>query len=177
MVLYPHTRWTPQVWGSTFTCKGEESCNKNTQYPLLINLPSSKFKVQTSTFPRSKQFPTFSHGHSPNTHGSSHLQSQNPNLHLPKTTDSPPHQSQPLCHHFPLPKLLFFPTQPRSHRRRYRRNPNLPPAQTPGLQARLLFAPSQHSQKRRRPHRRSQLNPLPCVFPRHCRYRCNSFNL
>ena len=70
-----------------------------------------------------------------------------------KTTDSPPHQSQPLSNLFPLPKLLFFPTQPRSHRRRFRRNPNLPPAQTPGLHARPLSAPSQRSHKRRRPHR------------------------
>uniref|UniRef100_A0A7N2MQF9 Uncharacterized protein n=1 Tax=Quercus lobata TaxID=97700 RepID=A0A7N2MQF9_QUELO len=45
------------------------------------------------------------------------------------------------------------PTRPRSHRRQFRRNPNLLPTQAPGLQARPLSTPSQRSHKRRRPHR------------------------
>jgi hypothetical protein len=59
-----------------------------------------------------------------------------------------------LSHFFPLPKHLFLLKQPRSHRRQLRRNTNLSPAQTLGLQARPLFVASQYSQKRRHPHRR-----------------------
>ena len=129
---------------------------------LFLSLPipsESKGSLFPLNFPEKQTI-----SHSRNTHGSSHLQPQNPNLHIPKTTDSPPHQSQPLSHLFPLPKLIFLPTQLRYHRRRFRRNHNLPPAQTPSLQARPLSAPSQRSQKRCRPHRRSQLNPLPVCF-------------